>query len=467
MPARCAAVAAVDVLDHLLAALVLEVDVDVGRLVARLGDEALEDHGADLGADRGDAEGEADHRVRRRAAALAEDALGAGEIDHVADGEEVGRVVQPADQRELVRGLGRGLRRAPRTGSAISGPSRSAAPAGPAGPRRPRSRAGTRSAARRGGSGSPRRSRPRGAPPPRGRRRAAASRPPSAAAARRWRARRGRCASMRRPSRMQVSTSTSRRREPWCMIGSAEATSGRPRSAASRGGAGEARRSPGRRSAGSPAGGRAGGGGRWRGPAAASRAGRGRAAGAGAGGGRASSVRSSGWSRQAPLAARRAPSGEQPAEPAPAGAVARQRGELGAFGEAEPGGGQQARAPRRRRRGRSRAAPGGRGRGRRPSCGRRWRRRAGRARCARSAYSCGWLPPVRKVKFEVIESSAKAMAARLQARGAKAQTSAIALISFGSGFRFRRRGAKTPAAGNLWRPAAIASRGCPIRTGVL
>ncbi len=37
-----AAVLAVDVLDHLLAALVLEVDVDVGRLVALLADEALE-----------------------------------------------------------------------------------------------------------------------------------------------------------------------------------------------------------------------------------------------------------------------------------------------------------------------------------------------------------------------------------------------------------------------------------------
>ena len=37
-----AAVAVVDVLDHLLAALVLEVDVDVGRLVAAGRDEALE-----------------------------------------------------------------------------------------------------------------------------------------------------------------------------------------------------------------------------------------------------------------------------------------------------------------------------------------------------------------------------------------------------------------------------------------
>ena len=37
-----AAVAVVDVLDHLLAPLVLEIDVDVGRLVALGRDEALE-----------------------------------------------------------------------------------------------------------------------------------------------------------------------------------------------------------------------------------------------------------------------------------------------------------------------------------------------------------------------------------------------------------------------------------------
>ena len=37
-----AAVSAIDVLDHLLAPLVLEIDVDVGRLVALGGDEALE-----------------------------------------------------------------------------------------------------------------------------------------------------------------------------------------------------------------------------------------------------------------------------------------------------------------------------------------------------------------------------------------------------------------------------------------
>ena len=54
-------VAVIDVLDHFLAALMLEVDVDVGRLFPGLRDEALEDHGADLRRNRGDAEAVAYH----------------------------------------------------------------------------------------------------------------------------------------------------------------------------------------------------------------------------------------------------------------------------------------------------------------------------------------------------------------------------------------------------------------------
>ena len=97
-----AAVAFVDVLDHLLAPFVFEVDVDVGRFVAGLGHEAFEDHRTDFGRDGGDAEAVADHRVGGRAPALAEDAAGAGELDDVVDGEEVGFVPEFADQGELV-----------------------------------------------------------------------------------------------------------------------------------------------------------------------------------------------------------------------------------------------------------------------------------------------------------------------------------------------------------------------------
>ena len=101
-----AAIGAVDVLDHLLAAFVLEIDVDVGRLVALIRDEALEQKVGLHGVDVGDAEAIADHRVRRRTAPLAEDLLlFAGEADDVVHRQEERRVIEPADQLEL---LGRG-----------------------------------------------------------------------------------------------------------------------------------------------------------------------------------------------------------------------------------------------------------------------------------------------------------------------------------------------------------------------
>ena len=71
-----AAVALVDVLDHLLAPLVLEIDVDVGRLAAVFRDEAGEQELRRRRIDRGDAEAKADRAVGRRAAALAENVLG-------------------------------------------------------------------------------------------------------------------------------------------------------------------------------------------------------------------------------------------------------------------------------------------------------------------------------------------------------------------------------------------------------
>src|SRR3954468_10736340 len=55
-----AAVAVIEVLDHLLAALVLEVDIDVGRLAPAGRDEALEQQVVLGRIDRGDAEQVAD-----------------------------------------------------------------------------------------------------------------------------------------------------------------------------------------------------------------------------------------------------------------------------------------------------------------------------------------------------------------------------------------------------------------------
>src|SRR4029077_17336737 len=97
-----AAIAPIDVLDDLLAPLVLEVDVDVGRLAAVLRHEA----GAqtrDLGRiHRGDAEAVADDAVCRRSAPLAEDVLAARKGDDVVHGEEVALEFELGDERELL-----------------------------------------------------------------------------------------------------------------------------------------------------------------------------------------------------------------------------------------------------------------------------------------------------------------------------------------------------------------------------
>jgi hypothetical protein len=92
----------VDVLDHLLAPLVLEIHIDIRRFVALLRDEALEQH---LHAGRvhgGDAEAVAHGGIGGRAAPLAEDAPRAGEAHDVVHGEEVGGVVHLADDGQLM-----------------------------------------------------------------------------------------------------------------------------------------------------------------------------------------------------------------------------------------------------------------------------------------------------------------------------------------------------------------------------
>ena len=80
----------------------LEIDVDVGRFTPLRRDEALEQQVGAVGIDLGDAEAETDRGIGRRAAALAEDFLRTGVADDVVDGEEVGRVGELRDQRQLV-----------------------------------------------------------------------------------------------------------------------------------------------------------------------------------------------------------------------------------------------------------------------------------------------------------------------------------------------------------------------------
>ena len=106
-----AAVFLVDVLDHLLAPLVLEVDIDVRRLVPLARDEALEQHVHARRIHLGDAERITHHRVRRRAASLAENAARAGVADQVFHREKERLIAKLGDERELVLGHLAHLRR--------------------------------------------------------------------------------------------------------------------------------------------------------------------------------------------------------------------------------------------------------------------------------------------------------------------------------------------------------------------
>src|SRR5579885_1140031 len=97
-----AAIGLIDPLDHLFAALMLEIDIDIGRLLALLADKALEKKIVTLGVDRGDAEHEADGGIGSRAAALAQNAARAGKADDGMDSEKIRRIAELIDERELV-----------------------------------------------------------------------------------------------------------------------------------------------------------------------------------------------------------------------------------------------------------------------------------------------------------------------------------------------------------------------------
>ena len=92
------------VLDDFLASFVLEVDVDVRRLVALRADEALEQRGDVARVDFGDAQGVAHDRIGRRAAALAQDRFrpAARPLHDLVDREKEMLVLQFLDERELL-----------------------------------------------------------------------------------------------------------------------------------------------------------------------------------------------------------------------------------------------------------------------------------------------------------------------------------------------------------------------------
>ena len=238
-----ATVLRIDVLDDLLAPLVLEVDVDVGRLVALARDEALEQQRHPRGIDLGDAEAEADGGIRRRAAPLAEDAERARRAHDVVHGQEIRFVSQLRDQRELVLDRAPHAARARRRASVGACPAAvSCAASSTASRPRERSRAGTRSAARRARSGSAPRSSQRSPRAARADRARAGAQAGADDARRSGTARSPRWSTVV-PSRVAVSTSCSARRPRACMCTSPAATSGRPSSCPSACSAARRRRS--------------------------------------------------------------------------------------------------------------------------------------------------------------------------------------------------------------------------------
>ena len=96
-----APVAVVDVLDDLLAAVALDVDVDVGRPVTRRGQEPLEQQVQRDGVHVGDAEGVTHRRVGRRSPSLAEDPGPAAELDDVPHHQEVAGKPENLDDVEF------------------------------------------------------------------------------------------------------------------------------------------------------------------------------------------------------------------------------------------------------------------------------------------------------------------------------------------------------------------------------
>jgi len=95
----------VDVLDDLLTAPRLDVDVDVRWPVPLRCQEALEEQPVRDGVHRGDPERVADRRVGRRPAPLAEDPAPTAEVHEVVDDEEVPRETEGLDHVELVGDL--------------------------------------------------------------------------------------------------------------------------------------------------------------------------------------------------------------------------------------------------------------------------------------------------------------------------------------------------------------------------
>ena len=113
-----AAVALVHVLDHFLAALVLDVEIDVGRAVALRRQEPFEQEAERDRICLGDTERVTHRAVRRAPPALAVDVAAAAELDDVVQQQEVAGEAQLFDHTQLV---GRSVGALGRAGRASAG----------------------------------------------------------------------------------------------------------------------------------------------------------------------------------------------------------------------------------------------------------------------------------------------------------------------------------------------------------
>ena len=97
-----ASIVPVNVLNHFLAAFVLEIHIDIGRLAAIGGDKPLEQQAAVARVNIGDVKAVADGRVCSRATALTQDVLPARVSHDGMDREKIRRVIEIADQLQLM-----------------------------------------------------------------------------------------------------------------------------------------------------------------------------------------------------------------------------------------------------------------------------------------------------------------------------------------------------------------------------
>ena len=98
-------------MNDLFAPFVLEIDVDIGRLVAGVGNEAFEKKVRSCGIDLCNAENVADRGIGGRSASLMEDALLSRKSNDIFDRQKKRRVVEPPDQLKFVRDLFDDIRR--------------------------------------------------------------------------------------------------------------------------------------------------------------------------------------------------------------------------------------------------------------------------------------------------------------------------------------------------------------------